>query len=205
MSAPPVPDPAGRLLPDAPPRERILATASRLFYAEGIHAVGMDRIVTEAETTRATLYRHFLGKEQLVQAYIKLADARIRELADAAVATMSPGEALQAMVSGLGDQLCSPGFRGCPFINAAVEYPDPANPVSQAIAEHRNWYRSLLTRLLVDAGASEPDATAGTLMLLRDGAMTGAALGDQVSIRARFDRAAREVLESAGAFPRGRF
>jgi AcrR family transcriptional regulator len=202
MSAPPIvpvvtPAPA----PDAPPRERILATASRLFYAEGIHAVGMDRIVTEAATTRATLYRHFLGKEQLVLSYIRATDEEIRAHLAAALDGLSPQAALRTVADALGDQLCAPGFRGCPFLNAAAEYPDPADPVSLAIVTHRAWLRELVTRLLADAGARNAQEHAETLVLLRDGATMGAALGHPAAVRAALERAVRHVLEAAGAGP----
>jgi AcrR family transcriptional regulator len=199
MNAPPTVPLITSAGPDAPPRERILATAARLFYAEGIHAVGMDRIVTEAATTRATLYRHFVGKEQLVLSYIRATDEQIRALTAAALDGLGPREALRAVAGALGDQLCSPGFRGCPFLNAAAEYPDPADPVSRAIVSHRRWLRETVAGLLAEAGAPEPAEDAATLMLLRDGAMMTAALGDAEAVRISLGRAIRNVLAAAGA------
>jgi AcrR family transcriptional regulator len=197
MSAPPAVPLVTSAGPDAPPRERILATAARLFYAEGIHAVGMDRIVTEASTTRATLYRHFTGKEQLVLSYIQSTDAQIRAVTTAALAGLGAREALRMAAAALGDQLCAPGFRGCPFLNAAAEYPDPADPVSRAIVAHRQWLRELVAGLLAEAGAPEPAEDATTLMLLRDGAAMTAALGDAAAVRASLERAVGRVLEAA--------
>ncbi|MFJ5218548.1 TetR/AcrR family transcriptional regulator [Streptomyces sp. NPDC088354] len=201
MSAPPVAPlaPSEATVPaGAPPRERILATASRLFYAEGIHAVGMDRIVTEAATTRATLYRHFTGKEQLVLSYIQTTDRQIRAYTEGALHGLGAREALLGVAGALGDQLCAPGFRGCPFLNAAAEYPDPADPVTRAIVAHRTWLRELVERLLAEAGAPEPAEDAATLMMLRDGAAMTAALSDPQTVRAALDRALRKVLEAAG-------
>ncbi|MGW3244701.1 TetR/AcrR family transcriptional regulator [Streptomyces sp. NPDC001070] len=197
MSAPPAVPLVASAGPDAPPRERILATAARLFYAEGIHAVGMDRIVTEASTTRATLYRHFAGKEQLVLSYIQSTDAQIRAVTTAALAGLGARQALRMVAAALGDQLCAPGFRGCPFLNAAAEYPDPADPVSRAIVAHRQWLRELVAGLLAEAGAPEPAEDAATLMMLRDGAVMTAALGDAVAVRASLERAVGRVLEAA--------
>lgn len=198
MSAPPAVPLVTSAAPGAPPRERILATAARLFYTEGIHAVGMDRIVTEASTTRATLYRHFVGKEQLVLSYIQSTDEQIRALSSAALEGLAPREALRAVAGALGDQLCAPGFRGCPFLNAAAEYPDPADPVSRAIVAHRHWLRDLVAGLLAEAGAPEPAEDAATLMMLRDGAMMTAALGDADAVRVSLERAIRRLLASAG-------
>ncbi|MFJ4849965.1 TetR/AcrR family transcriptional regulator [Streptomyces sp. NPDC088733] len=201
MNAPPAAPlaPSEATVPaDAPPRERILATASRLFYAEGIHAVGMDRIVTEAATTRATLYRHFAGKEQLVLSYIQETDRQIRSYTEGALGGLGAQEALLAVAGALGDQLCAPGFRGCPFLNAAAEYPDPDDPVTHAIVAHRTWLRGVAERLLAEAGAPHPAEDAVTLMMLRDGAAMTAALSDPAEVRAALDRALRNVLESAG-------
>ncbi|WP_431944943.1 TetR/AcrR family transcriptional regulator [Actinacidiphila sp. bgisy167] len=198
MSAPAAVPLATHAAAGAPPRDRILATAARLFYSEGIHAVGMDRIVTEASTTRATLYRHFLGKEQLVLSYIQATDEQIRAFTSAALEGLDPREAVLAVAGALGDQLCAPGFRGCPFLNAAAEYPDLSDPVSRAIVAHRDWLRELVARLLAEAGDPEPAEDAADLMMLRDGAVMAAALGDADAVRASLARAVRHVLERAG-------
>lgn len=175
-------------------RQRVLDTATRLFYAEGIHTVGVDRIVTEAGVTRATFYRHFPGKEELVRSYIQEWDAGIRAEVAAAPVDLTAGEFLPVLVARLGQEMCGRGFRGCPFINAAAEYPDPANPVARAIAEHRSWFRALVARLLEEAGVPEPAARADILMLLRDGAMVGAALGDPAVVAERLAGAVAELV-----------
>ncbi|TQF05992.1 TetR/AcrR family transcriptional regulator [Kitasatospora acidiphila] len=170
----------------SPARERLLATATRLFYAEGIHAVGVDRIVTEAGVTRATFYRHFPSKEDLVRSYIQAWDAGVRAEAAAAMAGGLTGEqGLALLVSRLGQEMCGSGFRGCPFINAAAEYPDPAHPVAQAIVAHREWLLGVFEEWLRSAGVPEPQQRAGVLMLLRDGAMVGAALGEPQAVAER--------------------
>lgn len=108
-------------------RSRLLATAGRVFYAEGIHTVGVDRIVEEARVTRATFYRHFRGKENLVVAYLNEADRSMRAEADAAVSAGLPAaDTLRALSDTIARGIRSPGFRGCAFLNAAAEYPDPA-------------------------------------------------------------------------------
>ncbi|WP_280722942.1 TetR/AcrR family transcriptional regulator [Kitasatospora sp. MAA4] len=178
-------------------RTRVLDAATRLFYAEGIHTVGVDRIVTEAGVTRATFYRHFPGKEDLVRSYVQEWDARIRAEAAAGLAELTPREFLPVLVARLGQEMCGPGFRGCPFINAAAEYPDPQDPVALAIAEHRRWFRGLVVRLLEEAGVPEPSARADLLMLLRDGAMVGAALGDPAGVARSLERAVRELVSGA--------
>ncbi|GAB2690103.1 TetR/AcrR family transcriptional regulator [Kitasatospora kifunensis] len=176
-------------------RQRVLDTAARLFYAEGIHTVGVDRIVTEAEVTRATFYRHFPSKEELVRAYIQSWDAGIRaEVAAGRGSNLTPAQLLALLVERLGQEMCGPGFRGCPFINAAAEYPDPGHPVSRAIAEHRTWLRGLIVQLMEEAGLSEPQRRTDVLIMLRDGAMVGAALGDPATVAASLAEAVSQLL-----------
>jgi AcrR family transcriptional regulator len=175
-------------------RDRILSTASRLFYAQGIHAVGVDLILTEAKSTRASLYRHFPGKEELVRAYVQTTDSTIRSSVTAALADLPPRAALDKLVQIMAAEMCGPGFRGCAFINAAAEYPDPTNPVSIAIADHRNWLRSSLVDLVDKAGIPDAEYRGYTLLLLRDGATVSAALSDPEAVRTHFEQAVRQLL-----------
>src|ERR1700755_1327613 len=93
-------------------RARLLGTATRIFYAEGIHSVGIDRIVAEAKVTRATLYRHFSSKEELVLAYLAGADQGIRGQVGAAVASSaSAPDQVRAVARSITEGIRSPGFR----------------------------------------------------------------------------------------------
>ena len=155
-------------------RERLLQTASELFYREGIHSVGVDRIIAAAGVTRATFYRHFPSKEDLVEAYLGVEDANIRGALDAAhAATDDPDELVGLVIEGLADDVARLHTRGCPFINAAAEYPDADSPVRQAIGEHREWFRRELEAMLEASGADDPATSAAQLVLLRDAAMVG--------------------------------
>ncbi|GIF89413.1 TetR/AcrR family transcriptional regulator [Catellatospora chokoriensis] len=175
-------------------RERLLAAAAQVFYAEGIHAVGVDRVIERAQVTRATFYRHFPGKDDLVRAYVEHADAAIRARLDAALAhTPDPYQLLGLLVEGIGEEICAPGFRGCPFINAAAEFPDPSHPVHRAVVAHRAWFRAALVQLLTAMAYADPQRGADTLVMLRDGAMVAGYLGAP--------EAARDNLRAAvGAF-----
>ncbi len=179
------------------PRERLLRTATRLFYAEGIRGVGVDRVLAEAGVTRATMYRHFPGKEALVVAYLEHEDAAIRGLFAAAAEQASAAEAtprdlLALVIDGVADDATRLHTRGCPFINASAEFPDAAGPVRAVVRRHRDWFRATLTDLAAAAGAPDPAATAASLVLLRDAMLVGNYL-DGRDVAADFRATARGV------------
>ncbi|QEO10625.1 TetR/AcrR family transcriptional regulator [Protaetiibacter larvae] len=175
-------------------RERLLRTASELFYREGIHAVGVDRIVDAAAVTRATFYRHFPGKEDLVEAYLGVEDAHIRAaFAAAGGLSDNPRRLLELVIEGLADDVARNHTRGCPFINASAEYPDAESGVRRTVAEHRAWFRSTLEALLAANGADDPARQAGELVLLRDAAMVGGYLDGWEQVRPAFVAAARRA------------
>jgi AcrR family transcriptional regulator len=170
-------------------RNRLLSTASRIFYAEGIHSVGIDRIVAEAQVTRATLYRHFPGKEDLVLAHLATADQAIRDQVGQAVAADLPAaDKLRAIGRGIAGAIQSDGFRGCAFLNAAAEYPDPGHPVHQAVLAHRQWFLDTVTQVL----GSAPDAR--HFVMLRDGAMAAGCLFDPALVAETFLRGVEGML-----------
>lgn len=178
---------------DSAPRERLLRTASDLFYREGIASVGVDRLVTAADVTRATFYRHFPGKEQLVEAYLDSEDAYIRGMFAGVADVDDPKERLELLIGGLAADIQHRHTRGCPFINASAEYPDPASAVRQKVAAHRAWFRGTLEQLLTDAAVDDPRERAGELVLLRDAAMVGGYLDGWPGIEAAFTTAARRA------------
>lgn len=175
------------------PRTRLLRTASDLFYREGIHSIGVDRLVGAADVTRATFYRHFPSKEDLVEAYLAAEDAGIRTMFAAVADVAEPRERLRLLIEGLAVDIQHNHTRGCPFINASAEYPDPRSAVRQTVAAHRAWFRSTLEQLLTDAGSPDPAAGAAELVLLRDAAMVGGYLDGWPGVEATFTAAARRV------------
>jgi AcrR family transcriptional regulator len=185
-------DVAGR--PESEPRRRVLETATRLFYAEGIHAVGIDWVIAEARVAKATFYKHFPSKDELVRAYIAEQD----RLGRAAVAEL-PAQAPREMVFTIFDRLAhaarQPGYRGCPFLNAVAEYPDPASPVRQAVDDHRRWNRDLLGGLLAAAGHPDPATTADILVLVGDGLLVSGELDDPSDLPALIRDAVTRVLD----------
>jgi len=126
----------------SPARERLLSVASGLFYGEGIRAVGVERILAEVPTTRATFYRHFPSKDDLVVAYLRRVDAQTRDGVQADIdGAATPTEALRAIGDSVAESLAAPGFRGCAFLKAATEFPDPDDPIHRAVLEHRSGVR----------------------------------------------------------------
>lgn len=174
-------------------RERLLEVAGRLFYAEGIHAVGVDRVIAEAGVAKATLYAHFGGKDELVAAYL----ARQSQWWQAAVAQRAdgcePGSAAAALspFDVLQERAAAPGYRGCPFINAAAEFPGPG-PVAGQVAAHRKRVRATFSRLLGDAGSDA--GLLGALIALYDGAMSAAYLDHDPSVVAHARHGAEMLL-----------
>jgi AcrR family transcriptional regulator len=180
----------------SPARSRLLGAASRLFYAEGLHSVGIDRIVAEAQVTRATLYRHFPSKDQLVVAYLREVDTAVRtQVAEAADRERSSAGVVRAVGAAIAADIRAPGFRGCAFLNAAAEYPDPAHPVHRAVLVHREWFLRTITDLLTHAGAAAPDPAARHFVMLRDGAMAAGALADAELVGRTFREGVEGLLK----------
>lgn len=174
---------------------RLLSTATGLFYAEGIHAVGVDRVIAEAQVTRATLYRHFPSKDDLIVAYLTQADHAIRDRLDAARAgNADPGDVIRAVAGFIAADIQSPGFRGCAFLNAAAEYPDPEFPIHQAVLEHRGWFLDTMTELFTATGKPDAEPAARHFVMLRDGAMTAGCLTDPKPICETFLRGVDGLL-----------
>ncbi|MFW6695120.1 TetR/AcrR family transcriptional regulator [Streptomyces sp. MAR4 CNX-425] len=174
----------------SPARGRVLDAATRLFYAEGVHAVGIDRIIAEAGVAKATFYHHFRTKDDLVAAYVTDQCRRQRQAA-AALPAGPPRATLLAVYDLVGAAGAGPGYRGCPFINAAAEYPDPDHPVRVAVADFRRWFRGMVRDLLAADGHPDAERTADLLLVLRDGLVVGSDLGDA----AELGRLTREAVE----------
>ncbi|WCN79514.1 TetR/AcrR family transcriptional regulator [Micromonospora sp. LH3U1] len=187
-----------RIATDTRPSEarlRLLTTATRIFYAEGIHSVGVDRIIAEAKVTRATFYRHFPSKEDLILAYLREVHQMDRGAVDAAIANNpSPVDPLLAIAGSIAQNIQSPGFRGCAFLNAAAEYPDTDHPVHQEIISHRRWFLDTLTMLMAQVHEETADPAARHFVMLRDGAMAAGCLFDPALVSETFLRGIEGLL-----------
>ncbi|MHA6622594.1 TetR/AcrR family transcriptional regulator [Pseudonocardia sp. DLS-67] len=181
-------------------RDRLLAAADELFYAEGITAVGVERIRRAADVAKSSIYEHFGSKDGLVAAYLAGRSAGWRERLGAALAAADPVPAAQLDVvfDELGAWFTEPDFRGCPFINASAELPDPSHPAAVVAAEHRAWVLGLLTDIAVRAGARNPTRLGRQLALLYDASMVAAHNGGS-DAAADAKAAAATLLRAAAA------
>jgi AcrR family transcriptional regulator len=157
---------------ELPPRERILAAASDLFYRQGIRAVGVEAIAEAAGTNKMTLYRHFASKDELIAEYIRRL-AACSESIWGELERQHPGDARRQLIGWLksmGEHISNPKERGCAIANAAIELPEKHHPARCVIERHKQAERDRLVRLCRQAGASKPDMLADELFLLIEGA-----------------------------------
>jgi AcrR family transcriptional regulator len=168
-------------------RERILETADRLFYNEGIHAVGVNRIVDEAGVTRVTLYRHFPSKDDLISAYLQRRAHYDRDQVTTLIAARpdDPRRVLTELATVLTQDDFAAVRRGCPFINASAEFTGRHAALGHA-ADIRGWVVARLAELLTRLGHRSPAATAQQLMMVRTGAVVSCALDQDEHLNANF-------------------
>jgi AcrR family transcriptional regulator len=175
-------------------KERILQTTDRLFYLEGIRAIGVDTIAAEIGISKRTLYNHFPSKDALVTAYLQ------RRSFKAHPSDKSPAEQILGYFDALERRFSAKDFRGCPFVNAVTELGPKERAVKKlAIAfkeSRRKWFRDLLTELgLREAKA---DALSTQLQLLVDGSIALDLVRDDPSMARAAKEAARALLINAG-------
>jgi len=182
----------------APAKGRILETANDLFYEDGIRNVGVDRIIAASAVTKATFYKHYRAKDNLIVEYVSNRHERVKANLAGIISDAPDAEgALNGFVAAIAAEIASPGFRGCPFINAAAEFPDAAHPVRRIVTAHREWYVDTLADLLRDLGHPTPGDGADELLLARDGALSGGYAGDAVAATAALSRIAGRVIAEA--------
>jgi AcrR family transcriptional regulator len=155
-------------------RDRLLDAASELFYEEGVHTVGIDRVIERAGVAKATLYSTFGSKDELVRAYLQRRHEATRDRMTRELQRFgTPRERLLGVFEVQAERFGSPDYRGCAFVSASAEAP-PGSTIEAASDEFRAWLRGLLTELAQDAGAVDPHALARQLALVYDGAAVGA-------------------------------
>ena len=178
-------------------RERLLAAADELFYAEGINNVGIDRVIEHAGVAKASLYSNFGSKDELVRAYLERKhEARKEQVLERIGRHRSAREKLLSVFDGIAARFAQPGYRGCAFVRASSEMPlgGPAKEVSDAA---RAWMRELFTTLAREAGARNAPALAQQLVLLYDGAVTAAQRDGNVEAATAARSLAAQLLDAA--------
>jgi len=173
-------------------QERILETAGRLFYGQGIRAVGVDTIAAEIGISKRTLYNYFPSKDELVVAYLS------RHCIPPKTSDRPLLEQILYMFDRLERWFASDTFRGCPFVNAIAELGDATHPGTQlsvAYKERRRlWVRDALSRLNV----ADPDALSTQIAILAEGAIIAALVRGDPAMAAAAKAAARVLLTAAG-------
>jgi AcrR family transcriptional regulator len=179
-------------------RERLLAAAEELFYEEGVHTVGIDRVIERAGVAKATLYSVFGSKDELVRAYLEQHNATWRERLGARITARyaGPRERLLGVFDVLGERVAEPDFRGCAFVNASAET-RPGSLVEHASDVARAWVVDLFADLARQAGAAEPGPLARQLAMLYHGASLSARMDRDLTAAAAARAAAVTLLDAA--------
>jgi AcrR family transcriptional regulator len=171
-------------------RDRLLAAADELFYREGVHVVGIDRVIEHAGVAKATLYNTFGSKDELIRAYLRGRHQAIeRRITQGLAAYGTPREKILGVYDVQGARLAEPDYRGCPFMSATAEAGSGGAAAVAAADDYRAWVRGLFTDLARQAGAADPEALGRQLHAIYDG----------VAIAARMDRDASAALATGRA------
>ena len=181
---------------EASARERILATASDLFYREGIRAIGVDTVVEQSGVSKTSLYRVFESKDALISAFAAEKDRlfwawwdRIEEQHAG-----DPGALLEALLSGIAERIGLPTYRGCPFLNLATEFPDDDHPGRVAARGNKEELRARLANIVAKLGVGDPNRTASQIALLINGAYVTGQLAEPADLRGDLIDAAMKLL-----------
>lgn len=180
-------------------RDRLLDTAAELFYREGIHAVGIQRLIDEAGIAKASMYAHFASKDDLVAAYLEREADEARRGITADIVE-GPGDArakLLRLFDFVSHRIERTRFRGCPFLNAAGELTDPSHPGRAVCTSYRAWFTDTITRLVAELGAPRPADLAGALLVLIDGAASTSQIDAHMAPAVHARWAAEQLLDAA--------
>lgn len=163
------------------PRDRLIGTAAQLFYERGLPNVGINEVTDRAGVARMTLYNNFASKEDLALAAFKHHAELRREMIETYLArARTPGQKIAAFFD-VAERLAStPRFRGCAFINVALQQPDPDGRIHALVRAHKDWIRGKFRTLAEDGHAQNPDRLSQQLLALWDGAIVEAYIQDTI-------------------------
>jgi len=183
----------------APAKARILETAMRRFYDDGIRQVGVDLLISESKVTKATFYKHFGSKDRLVLEYISTRrDASLESIEGLVVAHTDPRVGLRLVADAVVAQVNAPGYRGCPFQKAAAEFPDPTHPVRVVVTEFHESLHEIFESTLARMEHPLPGEAADELMLAYDGAMAWSHVGDVIAASSALRRVFDRIIGETG-------
>lgn len=179
-------------------RRNILSVATRLFYRQGIRAVGMDAVIKECGVGNATVYRQFATKDDLATAYVQSrADAWFERMRQAAGEHGDARDKLLAVFEVLATDCAVPTYRGCPMLNTSTEFPEDGHPAHLVAVSHKQQVRDWFRDLAADAGAEDPDRTSEELLIVLNGAYATAAVLDGPGYGERALNLARRLIADA--------
>ena len=182
-------------------KARILHAADDLFYNEGIHTVGIDRVIARAGVAKGSLYYSFTGKDDLVRAYLAHRHGRWAERINAGIAEHTdPRDRILAVYDVLGTQFAQPDYRGCAFVNATAEAA-PDSVEAHASTTYRAWVHDLFLDLATATATKDPNQLANTLVLLYDGAVATSHTDKTPAAALTARHTAELVLDHAGIRP----
>ena len=177
-------------------RERILATASELFYREGIRAIGVDTVVERSGVSKTSLYRLFESKDALIAAFAAERDRSFWAWWDHIEEQHAddPRALLDALLSGIAERIGHPAYRGCPFLNLMTEFPDQNHPGRIVARGNKDELRARLAVILGRLGVGDPNRTASQLVLIINGAYATGLIAQPVDLRGDLVDAAMKLL-----------
>ena len=177
-------------------RERILATASELFYREGIRAVGVDTVVERSGVSKTSLYRLFDSKDALIAAFAAEKDRLFWAWWDD-VEERHAGDSralVEALISGIAEKIGRPAYRGCPFLNLATEFPDQNHPGRVIARDNKEEMRARLATIVAKLGVRDPNRTASQIALIINGAFVTGLMAEPADLRGDLIDAAMKLL-----------
>ncbi|MCJ8011597.1 TetR/AcrR family transcriptional regulator [Paenibacillus sp. KQZ6P-2] len=171
--------------------------ASDLFYQEGVRAVGIDRIIDESGVAKASFYRNFASKDELIVNYLEYrGDITLERLEEAErLHPEAPKMQIFAMLDGLVERIKQSDYRGCPFMNTVVEFPDENHPAHQKAVENRRNLWGKVEGIMRKGGARNPEELAAQLRMLCSGAIMVSYVDKSAFNQEYFISAARLLIE----------
>ncbi|NVJ71424.1 MAG: TetR family transcriptional regulator [Alphaproteobacteria bacterium] len=180
-------------------QEELVEKALKIFYRDGFHATGMDKLVEETGISKTSMYKYFRTKEDLILATLELRDQQFRDMMTTRIEALAdtPKGKLVACFDTLQEWIASDAFNCCMFIKAASEYQNPSHPIHAIAAKHKNTMTTYMAGLARDAGVGDPEGLARQLMLLKEGAIVTAHIQGKAYAAPDAKDAARILIEHA--------